>query len=225
MSNDGKRHVAASAFTLIELLVVVAIIAILAALLLPALRAARERAVSLSCMSNMRQGGLAMLSYVNDNVGYLPPSLWEGSGKGKYWTNILVDNDYMTLPGGWNNKAWGNAGKGNNMLVCVSSQKARTPQYERAYGYAHGQWGHGPFDNKPYMMTKTSRPTERLLLTDYNTPIAFCRGCCGDVSQWLRPVHPYEMGVNVVLMDGHGSWKDVRILSGDTEDMWGHATQ
>src|SRR5262245_31955784 len=60
------------AFTLIELLVVIAIVAILAALLLPALAAGREAGRKASCLSNLRQIGLAIHAYAADFEGKIP---------------------------------------------------------------------------------------------------------------------------------------------------------
>jgi len=60
------------AFTLVELLAVMATIAILAALLLPALSAAKKRATQTACANNLKQLGIGMKMYVDDNNTAFP---------------------------------------------------------------------------------------------------------------------------------------------------------
>lgn len=101
------------AFTLIELLVVVAIIAVLIAILMPALAQARHAAKTAVCENNLRQIGLSLAAYLNDNHGmYMffnddtvtgrgraptdPPPMWfqKLTINGRY----LADNDTLFCP-------------------------------------------------------------------------------------------------------------------------------
>ena len=66
MNTIHKSTGRTSAFTLIELLVVIAIIAILAAILFPVFAQARAKARAISCLSNTKQLGLAVMMYVQD---------------------------------------------------------------------------------------------------------------------------------------------------------------
>jgi prepilin-type N-terminal cleavage/methylation domain-containing protein/prepilin-type processing-associated H-X9-DG protein len=79
----GRFAVGSKAFTLVELLVVIGIIAVLVAILLPALLRAREHAQRVQCASNLRQIGLAVLTYANDNKGFTPVSYRKLSGEYK----------------------------------------------------------------------------------------------------------------------------------------------
>ncbi len=66
------KHPPARAFTLVELLVVMAIIGILAALLLPTLGRSKESARAVGCLSNLRQIGVALQLYIQENNNRLP---------------------------------------------------------------------------------------------------------------------------------------------------------
>src|SRR2546429_6669246 len=78
---DGSRR--SSGFTLIELLVVIAIIAILAALLFPVFAQARAKARQTTCVSNLKQVGLAINMYLSDYDETFP---WSTSGSQSGWT-------------------------------------------------------------------------------------------------------------------------------------------
>jgi len=68
----GVRQWRRRGFTLVELLVVIAIISILAAILLPVLAAAKKRAAQAQCINNLKQLGLGMKMYVDDNSSTFP---------------------------------------------------------------------------------------------------------------------------------------------------------
>jgi prepilin-type N-terminal cleavage/methylation domain-containing protein/prepilin-type processing-associated H-X9-DG protein len=87
------RKLLKGAFTLIEMLVVIAIIAILAALLLPALKGAKDRARAIECENNIRQLSLALNLYADENMDLLVNNhgIQETMSLKQNWANNIED--------------------------------------------------------------------------------------------------------------------------------------
>ena len=151
-------------FTLIELLVVIAIIAILAAMLLPALNQARERAKTMSCISNLKQLGTTFALYVDDYEGYFPHC-------GKSSANIPVW-DTLILP--YCSKTRSKSSSSAKMFGCPSDTIKRTSIYtaKRSYGLNSGRTMNdnrfmGIADTtKSIKITQIPQPTKLLVVAD-----------------------------------------------------------
>lgn len=92
MSCVSKRKSSRVGFTLIELLVVIAIIAILAAILFPVFAQAREKARAISCISNLKQLGLAVHMYSQD-WDEIMPGVWNWNPCGLYAHSPYLINE------------------------------------------------------------------------------------------------------------------------------------
>ena len=106
-AESGLSPARSHAFTLIELLVVIAIIAVLAALLLPALTAAKAKGKRAVCLSNLRQTGIATVTYAQDNEGKIPygpkapPFTSPANAVARIFCEQWITFPRFVLSGGW----------------------------------------------------------------------------------------------------------------------------
>jgi prepilin-type N-terminal cleavage/methylation domain-containing protein/prepilin-type processing-associated H-X9-DG protein len=82
-----------SAFTLIELLVVIAVIAVLMAILMPALKIAREQARGINCLANQRSLAQAYIMYADENEGSMPGGMARAAPTGGVPPWVKVPGD------------------------------------------------------------------------------------------------------------------------------------
>ena len=126
MKMPAKNKVS-RAFTLIELLVVIAIIAILAAMLLPTLSAAKQRAWTALCQSNLHQISLGMKMYADDANGLYP----ESGGTIPWNTKDLQTQNYS-----WMQQIFSFV-QNTNVYICPSEQ-ILSPDQQSQFNYFNG---------------------------------------------------------------------------------------
>ncbi len=170
------------AFTLIELLVVISIIALLIALLLPALRAARENGRTIQCLSNQRQVAMAMVAYQADNdqayicYYYAGSTTYPGSPHGQQlhtmnWANALQRFKY--LPGAALTLTCPSFTEGNELPVAAGNEKTNLNGSHYGYNYKNiGSSFHLPgmtfpaYSWQPARAELIARPGQTYLLMD-----------------------------------------------------------
>lgn len=123
------RQKPCTAFTLIELLVSISIMALLIAVLLPALKRAREAARSVQCQSNLRQTGLGFEVYLQEHDGYYPR--YQTATSPYYaWHGMVVSAMLPQIQ-----RPWLNPASALKVFMCPSQQAPFVFDYHIKYGY------------------------------------------------------------------------------------------
>lgn len=215
-SEIGNRK--SGGFTLIELLVVIAIIAILAAMLLPALRSARESAKKAICVSNLRQLHLAVISYATDNGEILPCAYYNvGLSCWNFWHYFLMHSrgDTCDNKGMLPNPNYSiNSPTLLTVYNCSSNPYRIGNWWETSYAYNFGLGYYPPGGTGSYS-TKLGRfpdPSIVVMLNDAGVQgyYGFSAPNRPDYYTWYMTYHPNHVGfqwhngvANFVFIDGH----------------------
>ncbi len=190
-------------FTLIELLVVIAIIAILAAILFPVFARAREKARQTSCLSNLKQIGLALQMYAQDYDDTLPrsamytePSAVLPEGGPDYWFEQIYP--YV-----------------NNAQIFACPSESFNGISSGGVEVTHEDWPSGV--NYTYNLR-----AHELALGEVNNPAAFLVAVDGtnnyfrlrrhdeaDTTNYLWDLERHNGGWNAAFADGHAKWSNL----------------
>jgi prepilin-type N-terminal cleavage/methylation domain-containing protein/prepilin-type processing-associated H-X9-DG protein len=214
-------------FTLIELLVVVSVLAILAALIMPVFAQSREKARQATCMSNVRQLGLATLAYAQDYDETFPPYLVGiRSGRERQNYTVLPYRRPATVPAekytlddgccdGFHYLSWMDCVypylRSLSLFDCPSRAAPATPAYA-VNGWLAGVYG-GPDAQR---LAGVQSPASKLWMI-HNLGI-YGYANPWDWAAWIdeeyrrlnheaaQLMFPHHDGANILFVDGHTKW-------------------
>ena len=146
---DGPRRHRSRAFSLVELIVVIGVIALLMGMLLPALKSARLQATSVACKSNLRNIGMLLQIYSDNNNGVLYPigsvvrkgEPWFGSSAevGKYRTlgnnSHYPNGSIIPRDGRWPNYVFDPPEWNPKIMVCPQDQEVLSDPTGEQHSY------------------------------------------------------------------------------------------
>jgi prepilin-type N-terminal cleavage/methylation domain-containing protein len=161
-SHPASLRGIAGAFTLIELLIVIVIIAILAGLLLPLLARSKELARRMHCTNNLRQVGLGIAMYRDDNRDQPPLYL------------VNPTNKTYTFPGGDRPYLEKRYVENTNCFICLSDRtRGRIPidlgweyfgDFTTSYAYHLGPWQQTTKEGKQWLADQLARWNTRFIV-------------------------------------------------------------
>jgi prepilin-type processing-associated H-X9-DG protein len=194
-------------FTLAELLVVIGIIVLLIGILLPAVVGARKSANSVSCESNLRQWGAAVIMYANENDSFLPR---RGQGVGPTgiinrptdWFNALPP--ILTLPMYMDLVAANQLPRppGHSVWLCPDANDFNSTYYW-SYGMnmALSVWEADEFNGQPNKISGVGSASIMVFLAD--APGNYCSVYPSITPNGYNPVPRHNNRVNICFLDGH----------------------